>query len=1043
MIDVDIFLPFYPEIIDSDFNKKIYEKKEFNDQKLLEYNEKNNNFGLKKNQEFITRYFSAYTPYDGLLLFHEMGLGKTFASIGSIEKMLNSKDSSFDGAVIFANGDKLLDNFKNEVFLYTKKYNPTIETHPGIFDKNGNIYDKEHYRKQQLKNLNVNYEFKTFRKFASTFRTLKDKTELLKNYSNKYIIIDEIQNIRDDEKKYKENVYKSFYEFLHTINNSKVLLLSGTPMKDSVKEIADIMNLIIPRSMALPVQSKFLKDYFSLENEIYNIRDDKRDYLKSIFKGRVSYMKSASSSVKKIFEGDRIYGLDYITVFETTMSPFQSQHYRTAFLKDTTKKDKKVEDDDEEEEYDEEEEDGGEDKEKKQGIYTNSTDSSLFVFPDGSYGKKGFTKYVSVKRNNINNKLQKSLSPQFKSLFTKAKTVGDKLKILYTYSTKYATLIEKLLDSFKTKKSFVYCKSVSGGGTTLLSLILQLFGFSELVNPNEKRAGKRFVNFTGEIDKKFMKNLMYRINQKDNSHGEIASIIIGSKAISEGFSFMDIQEVHVLTPHWNYAEIEQAIARGYRYKSHTELLRQYADGEIEEEPSLRIFQYVSIPDDKSEAIDIKLYKRSEIKDVSIKRVERLIKESAVDCSLNYEILSKRPGTDFQRDCEYTNCEYTCDGEIDLNTADIDYSTDYIYFFQNSLKYNKIKKYLKNILKETFNINYNNVNYEMKNLYYFIVLQDLVNNKDIIMNKYGKKCYLKEHKNIFYLIDVDELDSADDHLVEYYNKHPKFFNFQGNESDVFIDTIKSVNAKVIPKIIGRIFETDIEDTEDIDNLIVQIIPEYQEILLENCILSKIKDTTKNIEHRDYILEYFSGEYKEINKIWFSWLLYADSKENTEDLRCFDSYNNTWRNCESKEVAIFKNYRDKLIKNVEENNKVGFYGFYTVEKGKRSFLIKRTDVDENKKKSTKGRVCETINKFDLIKFIIDLDVKLPTDYNRWKKTVNEKDHKNLLDKLNKKFDLTKDKQLESVYWYKISKKSNPELCNLISSELEKKNLVITRK
>ena len=42
-------------------------------------------------------------------------------------------------------------------------------------------------------------------------------------------------------------IYENISEFLHIVKNRKILLMSGTPMKDQPNEIADIMNLILPK----------------------------------------------------------------------------------------------------------------------------------------------------------------------------------------------------------------------------------------------------------------------------------------------------------------------------------------------------------------------------------------------------------------------------------------------------------------------------------------------------------------------------------------------------------------------------------------------------------------------------------------------------------------------------------------------------------------------------------------------------------------------------------------------------------------------------
>ena len=79
-------------------------------------------------------------------------------------------------------------------------------------------------------------------------------------------------------------------------------------------------------------------------------------------------MKESESTIEKKFIGRQHYdGLKHLIVDPLDMSEFQSVHYNEAYKKDVGP--------------------------EKQGIWINSREASLFVYPDGSYGKTGFKKY--------------------------------------------------------------------------------------------------------------------------------------------------------------------------------------------------------------------------------------------------------------------------------------------------------------------------------------------------------------------------------------------------------------------------------------------------------------------------------------------------------------------------------------------------------------------------------------------------------------------------------------------------------------------------
>ena len=124
-------------------------------------------------------------------------------------------------------------------------------------------------------------------------------------------------------------------------------------------------------------------------------------------------------------------------------------------------------------------------------------------------------------------------------------------------------------------------------------MLLELFGFSRasgLEQENNKKA--RYATLTSETSTDKQINIIaQRFNKPDNMHGKVIQIIIGSRKISEGFTFKNVQVVDIHTPWFNYSETSQAIARGYRLGSHKDLISAGFD------PQITIYQRVSLPAD--------------------------------------------------------------------------------------------------------------------------------------------------------------------------------------------------------------------------------------------------------------------------------------------------------------------------------------------------------------------------------------------------------------------------------------------------------------
>ena len=104
----------------NNFNLSIASKKEFDEERISKNYVPVEGEKLFKAQRFVMKFLSSYTPYDNLLLFHEMGVGKSRAAIAAIEN-IKKEDFNFDGAIIVAKGDYMLNNFKDEIvqpFIY-------------------------------------------------------------------------------------------------------------------------------------------------------------------------------------------------------------------------------------------------------------------------------------------------------------------------------------------------------------------------------------------------------------------------------------------------------------------------------------------------------------------------------------------------------------------------------------------------------------------------------------------------------------------------------------------------------------------------------------------------------------------------------------------------------------------------------------------------------------------------------------------------------------------------------------------------------------
>ena len=1025
--DITDFLPKYPNInqkpeeifnpYDDNFYENIYRKKEFYDNRLEAIEDFPSQPGqLMKHQKIITNFFSTHTIYNELLLFHSMGTGKSCSTVGAIEGI--KEIGGFRGALYLAKGDALINNFMNELI-----FNCTDGRYiPEDYDS---LTTMEKLRRKK-KSISDFYQFGTFETFAKKISTTPEKF-FKEKFNNYIIIIDEVHNLRMKSKTIGLNIYREFHKFLHNISNCKILLLSGTPMFDQVNEISSIMNLLLPLDEQLITGEDFTKEFFTeTRKDIYKPKPSHIPQLKQIFKGRVSYLQAMKSNVIENFKGSHMGSLEYFKVAPNYMSEFQTKSYLEAFEKDTTT--------------------------SKEGVYSNSRQASLFVFPDGSYGSKGFEKYITktTKKMGIDKRkntiVNYSLTKTFKELLS-GSSVKEKLTKLSQYSSIYTESIRTILQSHKDGKCvFIYNELVEGSGLILFGLLLEFFGYTKAKGGEKVGDFKpRYVSLTYETaSTNQLKNLINRFNQSDNMTGQVINVIMGSKKIAEGFSFKNIQIEDVQTGWYNYSKIAQIIARGNRVGSHRALIESG-----EENISIDIYQRVSIPRNKpNNSIDLIMYEIAEKKDISIKSVERIMKESAWDCALNYKrnSVSQQDG---ERDCEYMDCYYDCDDidpgllDLDLEKEELDFSTYQLYYSWNAIEtiINEILKIFRTVFildLETIKIYF----IEYTEFELISALRKIINENIIIINKYGFNSYLKENNDIYFLIN--SLSIKGSFSSEYYTKFP-IITLEKTLDNI----IEPIYLRSLPKIVHQICSS--KKYEYIQEKLDKLPQSIKQNFLEASLLARKRNLQINTDIRDIILKIYMPYYTEIDTTIITWL-------DETNIRCLT--NDIWQDCNEEILTQLEQQkqqaRDELVQ-----NKYGYYGQYNPE-GKK-FCIRNVSEEKSIKKNvwTSGQVCTSYKLEELYPLVIDiLQIPLPhekifNDYvvelvKRKKNMKLPKDIKNkqqlfdligkikAVDKIYTNIDeLSIDKIKRIIYWGSMSK---TKICPYIQEFFEQKGLLI---
>lgn len=653
------FLETYPDYNDPNFHQKIYDKKEFRKSKYPELDEsksfqelanqecKKDKFELTLNQKFLKNFISLNTPYDGILLFHGLGVGKTCSAITIAEQFIDH----FKRPAIVLAPKGLHDNFKNQIYdgksCTSKKYEAYIS--------NKNLKDQNTINKEVKKIIKKRYKFFGFVSFSKYITKIElsaqkkypnnpDKRDfeifqkIYRDFSDRIIIIDEVHNTRTDEtQKLKKDMQVSgkdtplkIEKMLSIVKNVKLVLLSATPMYNSTTEIVTILNFLLANDKRPLINPN---DVFNKDGELTNMGEK---ILEDHFKGYVSFMKARNpySFPFKLYpninndpnlliknkqflpkydmynniipnQNNINYLLDKIVINDLTntqVNILKNTNFEIDYTTDDISDDNK-------------------------NNVSQQLQVSNIVFPSNKIGVSGFNSCFELKKGEFNYKpfCQDFLSPIQ----------------LHEYSFKFKQIIDYILSS----KGIVFVHSMYLFSAIIpLAIALEHYGFtkrndSKKICKNarvyhnaifENISRPKYTIITPNVSLNINKNTELKyINHENNKNGEQVKVVFGTQSAAEGLDLKNIRQIHIVEPWFHLNKIEQISGRGIRKCSHINLPI--------EERNVTLYLHASVNKKNPfiESTDIRTYRIAEQKKKNIDKIETLMIRQSVDCPLNF------------------------------------------------------------------------------------------------------------------------------------------------------------------------------------------------------------------------------------------------------------------------------------------------------------------------------------------------------------------------------------------------------------------------
>jgi arsenate reductase-like glutaredoxin family protein len=261
--------------------------------------------------DLLTSKMSPWTVYPnirGILVFHQIGAGKTCTAISIAEEFKKKVN------IVVVLPAALIGNFVTELrsecpgdeYLTSDERNKLKNLKPGDsqFEK---IIKKSDERIEKY------YTIYSYHKFVALIQE-----EKIKKLNNTLLIIDEVQNMIS----MNGTFYKSLQKVVESSDDSlKIILLSATPMFDRPVEIALTLNLL-KRDDLLPI-TKFNQEYMDIttnSKEISYKAINMKDF-RSKVKNLISYYRGAPPQA---------YPQAEFKTVRCNMSDFQYKSYLTS-----------------------------------------------------------------------------------------------------------------------------------------------------------------------------------------------------------------------------------------------------------------------------------------------------------------------------------------------------------------------------------------------------------------------------------------------------------------------------------------------------------------------------------------------------------------------------------------------------------------------------------------------------------------------------------------------------------------------------------------
>ena len=566
----------YPDVTDESLSSKLEAKQEFNQYKQVQNTTTeqttidNNVFEPSPSQMIIHNLMiPGKTPYNGLLLYHGTGVGKTCTAVLTANQYIQSNPKS---KVIILARPGLHSNFINTI--------------------NGGKCISEKNNKFQLMGLgqfvnvinSIVLDDTSDNKWVSNQRIWRD-------FSNTFFIVDEAHNLRvSNDDTSEDKVTPILKSVLKNTSNTKLMLMTATPMFNKASDITELFNLLLTNDNRPTVDAN---DIFKNNGQEIIENNAVKKSFAQLCQSYVSYMPSIDP-----------YNFPLVMWPQKDGNTQWKKSENLIIVLSTLTKDHL-------QSYNNINNDGNNENDDTASSLTLLQMANILL-PDN---RKTLQECISK------NPKKDTMYQYNKSSFLDSKNLPH-------YSPKINQVVKHVLESkgiVMIYSRFVW-KGIIPTAMALEHAGMKRYDGVPLIHKSSKNIGSYAVITANDEFTSNINNIVQVARSEENKDGAIIKVLIISDKGAEGIDLRNIRCVHVLEPWYHIGKIEQVLGRASRYESHLLL--------PEQERNVTLFLHAA-----KDTVDIRAYDIAETKARGSFKVDEIIQASSMDCLMHLNKLT--------------------------------------------------------------------------------------------------------------------------------------------------------------------------------------------------------------------------------------------------------------------------------------------------------------------------------------------------------------------------------------------------------------------